>query len=63
MSDRWVAVDERTYRRLDVATKLAGLGLIAAGLEVGGATAPGLALGVCGAVLGLVTVIIGDSEP
>lgn len=59
MSDHRVRVAGRTYRILDYATKLAGLALIAAGLEVGGATALGLALGTSGTALGIATVFIG----
>lgn len=59
MTDHRVTVDGRVYRILDYATKLAGLALIVAGLEVGGATIVGLLLGVSGAVLGLTTVFIG----
>ncbi|WP_137283284.1 hypothetical protein [Halorussus salinisoli] len=58
MSRPLVAVPTRTYRLLDYATKLGGLGLVAVGLEVGGATLPGLALGACGAALGVSTVFI-----
>jgi hypothetical protein len=58
MTDRTVTVDGRTYRILDRASKLGGLALVAAGLEVGGATAAGLLLGVSGAALGLTTIFI-----
>jgi hypothetical protein len=59
MSDHRVTVDARTYRLLDYATKLAGLALVAAGLETGGATVAGLLLGVGGTALALTTVFIG----
>ncbi|NHN61597.1 MULTISPECIES: hypothetical protein [Halorussus] len=62
MSDHRVTVTGRTYRLLDYATKLAGLALVATGLEVGGATPAGLLLGVCGTVLGLTTVFIGKRQ-
>lgn len=58
MSRTLAAVPARTYRLLDCATKLGGVGLVAAGLEVGGATPPGLALGACGAAVGLSTIFI-----
>lgn len=61
MTDR-LTVNGRTYRLLDYATKLAGLVLIAAGLEIGGATPAGLALGVGGVLLGLTTVFIGTQQ-
>lgn len=48
----------RQYRWLDRATKLAGVGLIAAGLHVGGSSTLGLALAVAGAVIGLTTIFI-----
>jgi len=52
------ALTARQYRWLDRATKLTGVALVAAGLEVGGDTAAGLALGAAGAALGLATVFI-----
>lgn len=58
MSKTLAAVPPRTYRRLDYATKLGGVGLVAVGLEVGGATPSGLALGALGAAVGLSTVFI-----
>ncbi len=48
----------RRYRWLDRLTKLAGVALIAAGLEVGGDTLPGVALAALGVALGLATVLI-----
>lgn len=62
MSDHRVTVPARTYRLLDYGTKLGGLALIAAGLEVGGSTVPGLVLGISGAALGLATVFIGNDS-
>ncbi|MFB6151623.1 MAG: hypothetical protein ABEJ40_07445 [Haloarculaceae archaeon] len=47
-----------TYRQVDRATKLAGVVLVAAGLEVGPATATGLALACCGTVLATATVFV-----
>jgi len=52
------AVPARTYRLLDYATKLGGVGIVAVGLEVGGSTLPGLVLGALGAAVGLSTVFI-----
>ncbi|WP_435345886.1 hypothetical protein [Haloarchaeobius sp. HRN-SO-5] len=48
----------RRYRWLDRATKLAGIALIAGGLEVGGDTAIGIALAALGVAVGLATVLI-----
>ena len=48
----------RTYRWADRVSKLAGVGLLAAGLHVGGATSTGLALGLAGVSLGTVTVFL-----
>lgn len=48
----------RTYRWLDRATKLLGVALVAAGLELGGDTAAGLALAALGVASGLVTVVV-----
>jgi hypothetical protein len=52
------ALSERQYRWLDRATKLAGVALIAAGLETGGGTAAGVVLAVLGVACGLTTVLI-----
>ncbi|MEF8852740.1 MAG: hypothetical protein V5A44_10260 [Haloarculaceae archaeon] len=49
---------ERSYRRVDRASKLAGVALIAAGLAVGGDTLAGVALAVAGVAVGLATVFI-----
>lgn len=51
-------LSERRYRRLDIASKLLGLALVAAGLEVGGSTAAGLLLAVAGTACATVTVIL-----
>ncbi|MFC6873333.1 hypothetical protein [Halobellus marinus] len=48
----------RQFRWLDRTTKLCGVALVAAGLDVGGDTAAGLALGAAGAALALTTVFI-----
>jgi hypothetical protein len=48
----------RQYRWLDRATKLAGVALVAAGLEVGGGTLAGIALATIGVACGLTTVLI-----
>jgi hypothetical protein len=48
----------RTYRFLDRATKLGGVGLVALGLDAGGDTLVGLALGVLGAAVALTTVFL-----
>lgn len=52
------ALSGRQYRWLDRASKLVGVALIAAGLEVGGSTLPGIALALLGVVCGLTTVLI-----
>ena len=54
-----LALSERRYRHLDVATKLLGVGLLALGLELGGSSPTGLALGVAGAAVALTTVFAG----
>ncbi len=51
----------RTYRRLDVASKVGGLALIVAGLEVGFGPA-GAGLVVAGIVLGIITVFTDTHE-
>jgi hypothetical protein len=48
----------RQYRWLDRVTKLLGLALIAAGLEVGGTTTAGIVLAALGVASGLTTVVI-----
>jgi hypothetical protein len=52
------ALSGRQYRWLDRTTKLAGIALIAAGLEVGGDTLAGVALAALGVACGLTTVFI-----
>ncbi|MGB9966279.1 hypothetical protein [Halobacterium hubeiense] len=49
------------YRRLDRASKLVGLALVAGGLAVGGDTAAGFALATTGAAFGVLTVFIEQS--
>ncbi|ADQ69023.1 hypothetical protein C499_06440 [Halogeometricum borinquense DSM 11551] len=51
-----------TYRHLDRASKLLGVGLVALGLEMGGDTLTGVALGVVGAALALTTVFVRRQE-
>ncbi|WP_459192026.1 hypothetical protein [Halosimplex sp. J119] len=53
-----LALSGRRYRWLDRLTKLAGVALIAAGLEVGGDTLAGVALAAAGVACGLATVLI-----
>lgn len=52
----------RRYRWLDRVTKLVGVGLIAGGLEVGGSTAPGVALAAAGVCIGLITVLLRSEQ-
>ena len=56
--DASVTLSDRQYRWLDRATKLVGVVLIAAGLEVGGSTPAGIALATIGVACGLTTVLI-----
>lgn len=56
------AVSDGTYRWIDRATKLGGVALIAAGLDVGGATLAGIALAAAGVALGLATVLIPNDD-
>lgn len=53
-----VALSARRYRWLDRLTKLAGVALVAAGLEVGGDTAAGVTLAAVGVACVLCTVLI-----
>jgi NAD(P)H-dependent flavin oxidoreductase YrpB (nitropropane dioxygenase family) len=55
-------VTPRTYRLVDTLTKVAGVALVAAGLQVGGDTATGLALGAAGAALGVSTVFVSTDD-
>lgn len=52
----------RQYRWLDRATKLVGVGLVAAGLEVGGSTPEGIGLAAAGVGIGLSTVFIRSDQ-
>ncbi|MFB6162269.1 MAG: hypothetical protein ABEJ86_02355 [Halococcoides sp.] len=51
-------VSNRTYRRLDTASKLLGLALVAGALHVGLMSPFGLALAASGTVLATATVFI-----
>lgn len=51
-----------TYRRIDTASKLAGLALMAAGLEVGPVEPAGAALVIAGIVVGTITVFTNTHE-
>ncbi|AAV46145.1 unknown [Haloarcula marismortui ATCC 43049] len=53
-----VELTERQYRLLDTTSKLVGLALVAAGLEVGGGTLAGIALAIVGAACATATVFI-----
>jgi hypothetical protein len=53
-----VVIGTARYRLLDRASKLCGLALVAAGLEVGGSTPTGLVLAGVGAFLAVITVFI-----
>ncbi|AUG47587.1 hypothetical protein BVU17_08680 [Haloarcula taiwanensis] len=53
-----VELSERQYRLLDTTSKLVGLALVAAGLEVGGSTSTGIALAVAGTACATATVFI-----
>ncbi|MFB6354228.1 MAG: hypothetical protein ABEJ92_09095 [Halobacteriales archaeon] len=52
------ALADPYYRWVDRLTKLAGVALVAGGLEAGGATPTGLALGIGGAAIAVSTVFI-----
>ena len=55
---RTLALSPQQYRWLDRTSKLLGVALIAAGLDVGGDTAAGLALAALGVACGLCTVLL-----
>jgi hypothetical protein len=57
-----VSLPARTYRHLDRASKLLGVALVALGLEAGGDTLGGLALGAVGAALAVSTVFVRRHE-
>ncbi|WEL17537.1 Uncharacterized protein SVXHr_1368 [Halorhabdus sp. SVX81] len=61
MSERLPALSGWMYRRVDTASKLLGLAVVAAALEVGPMTAAGVTLAVIGATLATATVFI-DSQ-
>lgn len=52
----------RTYRLVDRVTKLAGVALVAGGLEAGGASATGLTLGAIGTALAVTTVFLSPTN-
>lgn len=52
----------RQYRWLDRLTKLAGLGLVALGLDAGGTTATGVLLAVTGVLIGTSTVVMTNPQ-
>jgi hypothetical protein len=51
---------DRQYGLLDTASKLTGLGLVAAGLDAGGGTPVGFALAVVGAACATATVFLSN---
>ncbi|MFB6131602.1 MAG: hypothetical protein ABEJ28_12365 [Salinigranum sp.] len=53
-----VTMSPRAYRFVDRLTKLLGVVLVAAALELGGGTPTGLVLGALGVAFGLSTVFI-----
>ncbi|MDS0261231.1 hypothetical protein NDI56_17665 [Haloarcula sp. S1CR25-12] len=57
MSER-PALTESRYRLIDTASKLVGLALVAAGLDVGGSTPAGLALALAGTACATLTVFL-----
>jgi len=57
-----VRLSRRTYRRVDTASKLLGLAVVAAGLEVGPTTVAGGLLVVLGIAFGTATVFIQTNE-
>jgi len=57
-----ITLTGRAYRRLDIASKLLGLAVIAAGLEVGPATGAGALLLVIGIAIGTATAFIQTNE-
>jgi hypothetical protein len=62
VSDGTLSLSGRQYRRLDVLSKLVGLAAIALALDVGIASAPGLALAVTGLLVGVSTVFVTKSQ-
>lgn len=57
-ANRSLALTPAQYRWLDRVSKLVGVALIAAGLEVGGDTVTGVGLAALGVACGLLTVVI-----
>lgn len=57
-----LALSARRYRWVDRITKVAGVALVAAGLDVGGDTLAGIALAALGVALGLATVFIANDD-
>jgi hypothetical protein len=57
-----ITLPARTYSRVDTASKLLGLALIAAGLEVGPVSTAGAALVLFGLAIGTITVFIQTNE-
>ncbi|ELZ84612.1 hypothetical protein C453_11376 [Haloferax elongans ATCC BAA-1513] len=55
---RGIELSARTYRHLDRVSKLLGVGLVALGLDMGGDTLLGVAVGLLGAALALTTVFL-----
>jgi len=53
-----VLLTHRTYRLVDTATKLVGVGLFAGALDLGIASTPGAILALAGVALGVSTVFI-----
>ncbi|MFB6134415.1 MAG: hypothetical protein ABEJ55_05455 [Halanaeroarchaeum sp.] len=60
MSD--LARSASSYRLVDAATKLAGVALLVGALELGIASAPGVALALVGAALGVSTVFVTEES-
>lgn len=56
------ALSARRYRWVDRISKLAGVALVAAGLDAGGSTPAGVALAALGVALGLATVFIANDD-
>lgn len=50
----------QTYRIVDTVTKLLGVGLLAAALELGIVSASGMTLALAGGILGVSTVFVSE---
>jgi hypothetical protein len=59
---RLAALSPARYRLLDRTSKLLGVALVALGLDAGGDTLTGVALGVVGAAVALTTVFVRRHE-